>query len=220
MIKGYVFLNQLASNDVDSMIFRKMLGGHDGIINGMALTYSGSTITIGAGTMMIAGRPIGVVGSESVTATVSNTYNKLVAEIDLSKTATVSEFNQASFKILTGNMYSSITLTQEDMDNGGDVYQVELARFRTGSNATITDWQDISPQLDYNAIYEQVDTMVSALIDRLEQELQDVEGSSAWVLTTTYNDDKANYLQKKITSGSAAPSGGSNGDIYIQYFSE
>ena len=57
-------------------------------------------------------------------------------------------------------------------------------------------------------------------IDRLEQELQDVEGSSAWVLTTTYNDDKANYFQKKITSGSAAPSGGSNGDIYIQYFSE
>lgn len=221
MIKGYVFLNQLASNDVDSMVFRKMLDNHDGIMKGMGLSYSGSTITIAEGVIMVAGRPIGVVGSETVVASTSNVYNKLIVEIDLSQTATVAEFNQASFKILSSpTSYAAITLTKQDMDNGGTLYQVELARFQTGANAEISLFNNTSPQLDFQAIYSEIDTNVTALIDRLEEELAEVEGGSAWVLTTTYNNDKANYFQKKILTGTDAPtpSTGENGDIYIQYF--
>lgn len=215
MIKGYVFANQLASNDIDSMIFRKMLDYNDGVLNGMALSNTTTTITIGAGNIMVAGRPIGVIGSETVTAGTDAAYCKLVVEIDLDQTATASTFEQVSFKIIKSTTaYPSVT--QEDMDNGGKVYQVALAQFRTTSSG-ITDFVDTRPMLDFEAIYTKIQTDVGALIDQLEEELQNVESGSAYVLTTTYNTDKATF-QKKITSGTAAPSGGSNGDIYIQYF--
>lgn len=215
MIKGYVFSNQLASNDVDAMVFRKMLDYNDGILNGMTLSNTSTTITIGAGNIMVAGRPIGVIGSETVTAGTDTAFCKLVVEIDLSQTATVSTFEQASFKIIKSTTaYPEVT--QEDMDNGGQVYQVALAQFRTTNNG-ITDFVDIRPMLDFNAIYTQIRTEVGALIEELREELQEVREGSAYVLTTTYEADKATF-QKKITTGTSAPTGGSNGDIYIQYF--
>lgn len=215
MIKGYVFSNQLASNDIDSMIFRKMLDYNDGVLNGMALSNTNSSITIGEGNILVAGRPIGVIGSETVTAGTDSAYCKLVVEIDLSQTATVSTFEQVSFKIIKSTTaYPNVT--QQDMDNGGTLYQVALAQFRTSANG-ITDFVDIRPMLDFEAIYTKIGNDVRALIDQLEEELQDVEAGSAYVLTSTYNTDKANF-QKKITTGTAAPTGGSNGDIYIQYF--
>ena len=100
MIKGYVFSNQLASNDIDSMVFRKMLDYNDGVLNGMELSNTNSSITIGEGNILVAGRPIGVIGSETVTAGTDTAYCKLVVEIDLSQTATVSTFEQVSFKII------------------------------------------------------------------------------------------------------------------------
>ena len=215
MIKGYVFSNQLASNEIDSMVFRKMLDYNDGVLNGMELSNTNTTITIGAGNIMVAGRPIGVIGSESVTAGTDAAYCKLVVEIDLSQTATVSTFEQVSFKIIKSTTnYPEVT--QEDMDNGGELYQVALAQFRTTANG-ITDFVDIRPMLDFDAIYTQIRTNVEALLTELEEELQNVEAGSAYVLTTTYNADKAN-LQKKITTGTTTPTGGNNGDIYIQYF--
>ena len=215
MIKGYVFSNQLASNEVDSMVFRKMLDYNDGVLNGMTLSNTTTTITVGAGNIMVAGRPIGVIGSETVTAGTDTAYCKLVVEIDLSQTATVSTFEQVTFKIIKSTT-SYPEVTQEDMDNGGNVYQVALAQFRTTSNG-ITDFVDIRPMLDFNAIYTQINERVGELIDELEQELQDVEAGSAYVLTTTYNADKATF-QKKITIGSTTPTGGEDGDIYLQYF--
>lgn len=215
MIKGYVFANQLASNDIDAMVFRKMLDYNDGILNGMTLSNTNTTITIGAGNMIAAGRPIGVIGSESVTATTDAAYCLLVVEIDLSQTATVSTFEQVSFKIVKSTT-GYPTVTQEDMDNGGEVYQVELARFRTTANG-ITDFVDTRPMLDFESIWTQIRNSAETLLTQLEEELQNVESGSAYVLTTTYNTEKANF-QKKITIGTDIPSGGSNGDIYIQYF--
>lgn len=215
MIKGYVFSNQLASNDVDSMIFRKMLDYNDGILNGFEITHTTTSITVGEGTFLIAGRPVGVVGSESVTAGTSVAFCILVLEIDLTQTATPLTFEQASFKIISsGTAYP--TVTQEDMDNGGEIYQVELAKFKTTANG-ITEFAVTAPQLDYDAIQTQISEEVGALLDELREELASVESGSAYVLTTTYNTDKAGF-QKTITSGTAAPTGGSNGDIYIQYF--
>ena len=67
MIKGYVFSNQLASNDVDALVFRKMLDYNNGVLNGMALSNTNTDITVGEGNFLIAGRPVGIVGSETVT---------------------------------------------------------------------------------------------------------------------------------------------------------
>jgi hypothetical protein len=63
-----------------------------------------------------------------------------------------------------------------------------------------------------------------SIYDEIEEHIQDIDEGSIYVLKTNYDTDKAtmttaiNGKQKAITSGTAAPSGGSNGDIYIQYF--
>jgi len=215
MIKGYVFSNQLASNDIDSMIFRKMLDYNDGILNGFEISNTNTIITIGQGNFLIAGRPVGIIGSETVTATTDIAYCKLVLEIDLSRTATPTTFEQAQFKIIKSTT-SYPEVTQEDMDNGGQIYQVELARFRTTANG-ITEFTVTAPAIDFEAIYTKIQNDVGVLIDELEEELQNVESGSAYVLKTTYDSEKANF-QKKITSGTEPPTGGSDGDIYIQYF--
>lgn len=215
MIKGYVFSNQLASNDVDALVFRKMLDYNNGVLNGMALSNTNTDITVGEGNFLIAGRPVGIVGSETVTVGTDVAYCKLVLEVDLSKEATISNFEQVSLKIIKSTV-SYPEETKEDMDNGGQVYQVGLAQFRTTS-AGIVEFQDIRPMLDFEAIYSQINTRVNALLEELREEIQEVEAGSAYVLTTTYNNDKANF-QKKITIGTEPPTGGSDGDIYLQYF--
>lgn len=206
MIKGYVFANQLASNEVDSMIYRKMLDYNDGIFKGMELSNTSTTITVHEGIIMIAGRPVGIVGNESVTAGTDTAFCKLVMEIDLSKESTESNFEQASLKIIksTSN-YPNVT--QEDMDNDGQLYQVELARFKTSLNG-ITDFTDTRKFLDFDAIYSKITAEYRALLQQLEEELQDVEEGSAYVLKSQF---------KKITISNAPPTG-TDWDIHLQYF--
>ncbi len=109
MIKGYVFSNQLASNDIDSMIFRKMLDYNDGILNGFEISNTNTIITIGQGNFLIAGRPVGIIGSETVTATTDIAYCKLVLEIDLSNSNTnnirtgIIQNNKINNKLPRGN---------------------------------------------------------------------------------------------------------------------
>ena len=58
--------------------------------------------------------------------------------------------------------------------------------------------------LDFASIYEAIGVQVQELIDELEDKLAAVEDDS--------------YYQRKITTGTEAPTGGSEGDIYLQYF--
>lgn len=61
--------------------------------------------------------------------------------------------------------------------------------------------------------------------DQIDDDMDTVKGrvtelnSNIQTLQTNLNTTNKNVdaKQKKITSGTAAPSGGSNGDIYIQY---
>lgn len=77
-------------------------------------------------------------------------------------------------------------------------------------NATIN-----SKDTQYNTRMTTIEGNVSTLSGTVSTLSSTVSGLSTSVsnLTTTVNGK-----QKTITSGTAAPSGGSNGDIYIQYF--
>ena len=211
MIRGYVFPNQLASNEVDSMVFRKMLDNNDGVMNGMNLSTTATSITVGDGNMMIAGRPVGVVGGETIAVGTDVAFCKLVMEVDLSKTATVSEFSQAALKIIKSTTaYPEVT--QNDMDNGGTIYQVELAQFKTGLNG-LSEFTDTRTFLDIKSIYTAITEEYRAVLEELKEELKDVEAGSAYVLRPELED-----YQKKITVGTEPPTGGQDGDIYIQIF--
>ena len=87
--------------------------------------------------------------------------------------------------------------------NNAGIYQYELARFKSSQNG-ISEFQDMRTFLDFSSIYSTIQTQFRAVLDELEEELADVEDGS--------------YYQKKITDGTELPSGGTTGDIYIQYF--
>ncbi len=206
MIRGYVFANQLASNEIDSMIYRKMLNYNDGVFRGMELSHTSTTITVQDGLIMMAGRPVGIIGNEKVTVGTDNAFCKLVLEIDLTKEATESTFEQVSLKVIKSTS-SYPDVTQNDMDNGGTLYQVELAKFKTSINGII-DFVDTRKFLDFEGIWETLIKKSDAKIKEINQKLAEVENGSAYVLKSSFlYGDADDALDDSI---------GNEGDIYFQ----
>lgn len=200
MLKGHVFSKQLFENPIFALFINTFLNGVNGVSNnyknGMEVSYSGSTVTIDSGAVCIQGRFLEEDLSTTLSAGTNNAYCKLVIEIDLDKQNTVSEFNQASYKIITSTSgYPSLTQTNI-VKNVSGVYQYELARFRTNSSG-IFDFQDMRTFLDLNSIYNQIESEYQSVLSQLQQELEDVEDGSAYFL-------KNNIA---VISANAAPDG-------------
>ena len=198
MLKGHVFKEQVFGNQIFALFINTFLNGQNGIStdykNGMEITYSGNTLTIQSGAVCVQGRLLEEDTSTDIAAGTDNAYCKLVLEIDLDKENTETEFVQASYKIIKGtNSYPELTQTNIVKNNTG-VYQYELARFRTTSNG-ITDFQDMRTFLEFNSIYAEIIKMFQDLktdlqadyteaLERLQQELTNVEDGSAYILNS------------------------------------
>lgn len=183
MIKGFRFTNQLSNAEVDARIHQKIFNNNDGIFYGMELSNTSNSISITEGLCEIAGRPVGVVGSETVQVSLGNFYCLLVLEIDLAKESTKEIFNQAAFKILTSSTTYPI-VTKQDINkiNGTNkLYQLEFARFRTTASG-ITDFQDKRTFLDFSSIYNQIQTEYRAVLEQLQEELSNVKDGSDYLL--------------------------------------
>ena len=183
MIKGFRFTNQLANAEVDARIHQEFLNKNDGIFYGMELSYTSNSITVAEGLCEIAGRPIAVIDSETVSAGTENLYCLLILEIDLSKDSTKDVFNQASFKLLTSST-SYPTVTQQDINmyNGSNnLYQLEFARFKSGTGG-ITEFKDTRKFLSFSGIYAQIKADCDAIINQIRQELENVEDGSSYLL--------------------------------------
>ena len=168
MLKGQVFANQLFENQIFALFINTFADGTDGVSNnyknGMAITYSGSDVTIDSGAILIQGRLLEEDTSTTISAGADNMYCKLVIEIDLDKTNTTTEFNQGTYKIIKGaNSYPALTQTNIVKNNAG-VYQYELARFRNPSTG-ITDFQDMRTFIDFTNIYEEIRQHIQAIDD-------------------------------------------------------
>lgn len=173
MIKGFRFTNQLSNAEVDARIHQEIFNKNDGIFYGMELSHTKDSITISEGLCEIAGRPVGIVGSEKISVNSESLYCLLVLEIDLSKESSVDTFNQASFKILTSST-SYPTLTQQDInriDGTNNLYQMEFARFLTDPNG-IDDlnFRDTRKLLSFDNIYEEI-----------RQHIQDIDSGAIFI---------------------------------------
>ena len=187
MLKGHVFSKQLFENPVFALFINTFLNGTDGVSNnyknGMAVTYSGSTVTIDSGAVCIQGRFLEEDISTSVATGTNSAYCKLVIEIDLDKENTESDFKQGAYKIITStSAYPNLTQTNI-VKNVSGIYQYELARFRTTSSG-ITDFQDMRTFLDFESIYSQITQEYQTVLSQLEAELSSVEDGSAYLLKT------------------------------------
>ena len=185
MLKGHVFSNQIFGNPIFALFINTFLNGVNGISdnykNGMALSHSGASVTIDSGAGCIPGRFLEENLSTTLSAGTDAAFCKLVIEIDLDKTNTAADFQQGSYKIIKGqNDYPSLTQTNIVKNNAG-VYQYELARFKTGANG-ITDFQDMRTFLDFNSIWNAIRTEYRSLLAVLQEELENVNDGSEYVL--------------------------------------
>lgn len=157
MLRGHVFSEQVFAVDIFALFINQFLGGNNGIIedykNAMEMTNTSNSITIKNGAAVIQGRYL-----EEHTETTLNyaktdsLYCLLVIEIDLGKTNTRTSLEQAKYKILEAeNDYP--TLIQNDIINQtGNIYQFELARFQNGSTG-IVNFTDRRNYLSFDSVY-------------------------------------------------------------------
>lgn len=158
MLKGQVFAEQVFSNECFAHFINTFLNKKSGITKGCNLTNTSNSVTVNAGYFCIQGRFLEVVGSDTLQITPNTEYCKLICEIDLNQINTETQFNQANFKILSGtNSYP--TLTQQNLENGGKVYQFEFAQFQNTTNG-ITNFKDTRKFLDFNSIYAEIEATI------------------------------------------------------------
>lgn len=97
----------------------------NGIMSGCEVTTNGSTVTIGAGWMMIEGRIVHISSSESISVSASGGTIALRLSPGASPYAQIVAYA------------SGTALTMEDINNGGSVYEQQLGTF-TLSAGTVT----------------------------------------------------------------------------------
>lgn len=151
-IRGVTFSKQIVSSNDDSHVYKVLLGGRKGRTKGCNISYENDDIFISAGYFFAANRLVEITSIETIATPVvssGTTYCRLVFEIDLTKTNTNDSFAQGYFKILTSSTgYPAIT--QEDLEEGGNVYQLPFARFTktiSGIGAFVAELETI----DYEA---------------------------------------------------------------------
>lgn len=210
MLKGHVFSKQLFENQICALVMNTFLNNTNGIFNyknGMAVTYSGSNVTIDSGAAVIQGRPVEEESYITISAGTDSAYCKLVIEIDLDKQNTETDFEQAKYKIITSQSgYPNLTQTNIAKNNAG-VYQYELARFKTSANG-ISDFQDMRTFLDFESIYSKITSDYETVLNQLQNELEGVKTQENVALRSDF---------RKLQATISAPLDIHEGVAFISY---
>jgi len=192
MLKGHTFNLQTFTSDAFALFIDKFLDGRCGVARGCSLSNTNNSVTISEGYFVIKGRFLQIISNETLSNIITDGYYSLICEIDLSKTNTTEELNQAEIKTIY-NSSSYPTLTQQDITDTGTKYQYEFARFKV-ENGNISDFTDRRTFVDFSTIYEIIENESQELIDEIQEALQDVLDGSIYFL----KDDIA-ILNSEIT---------------------
>lgn len=133
-IKGIIF-------DYQTPTAKGIRGGFhsaltDGILDGCAITYSETNLTIGSGLLNIAGGIVALTSSEVISVTGSSGYARIKAVIDLSGASNESAFTQVSFIVdnaATANGFPALIQNGINIGNGS-VYEAEICVVSLGTN--------------------------------------------------------------------------------------
>ena len=123
---GVTFPNQKVTPANDAVIRRAIFD--DGILTGCDLSYSGSTLTMTAGQLMICGRQIIHPSSQNWAVTEATSgYARLVLTIDVTRTSTKDTFDQVVDEIQYATDANGFAdLTTADINATGTRYQVAV----------------------------------------------------------------------------------------------
>lgn len=167
MLKGHSYDKQIYYSVADRIINNTFLNGSNGIFenegDGCALSYTNNTVTVSNGFFIVQGGLTEVVNSETLSVILDGSYCVLVYELDMSKDNTDTSFTQGQFRVLTAQS-SYPALTQQKLTENVGIYQYEFARFRALSTG-ITDFVDNRTFLDYNSIFEYIESQIEMIED-------------------------------------------------------
>lgn len=173
MLKGETFNLQTFTSDAFALFVDRFMDKQCGVMKGCDLSNTNNSITIDDGYFLIRGRFLKIISGVTVDSISTNGFYSLVCEIDLSKVNTVDQFNQGVIKTVY-NATDYPTLTQQDITEGGTVYQYEFARFKV-EDGVITNVTDRRTYVDYGKI-----------LTFIQQELSDLESESNVSLKTDF----------------------------------
>ena len=162
MIRGITFASQLVTSADFAHYINTFLAKNVGRTKGIAITHDDESVYIGSGYFVTFGRYVNITGTETIateTVPTGTQYNRLVFTVDLSKENTESVFNQGFFDLLTDyDGYPS--LTQEDLDDGGTVYQIPFCKF-TKTIDGIDNFVEELNTVNIGDVFDQITTEIA-----------------------------------------------------------
>lgn len=130
-IKGITYDNQGPTAADHGDFWRSAYA--DGVLSGCEISYLGAVVTIAPGRIVSAGRLSRIAAAESITIAATEGVARIVYQTDLSQAATKGDFKQLSFVVQTADSAAALpALVQEDVNNGGIIYQMELCLLKLG----------------------------------------------------------------------------------------
>lgn len=186
--RGVTFNNQLCKSEDDALIYDTFLNHVVGKVKGCSITFDESTIRMAVGFFVAYGRLIHVDGEEVLTPEpieIGEQYNKLVFTINLEKENTIQEFNQGYFEFLK-SYEEWPELMQEDLFEGGLVYQIPIAEFILTKDG-ITEYKEKMQSVNVEEVWQTLDENLTTFREYfeeffevqkkiIEQMIEDLEG--------------------------------------------
>ena len=146
MIKGITFDEQQITAANMGHFMNVFSGKQSGITQGCEVTYDSDNLYIAEGYMLLCGRQVQIVGTQTVpflTVNSGELYCKIVFQIDLTQTNTQSTFLQGTIETLSSSSgYPAVR--QDDIDDSGTIYQWPIAQYHVtvGGAENVVDLTD------------------------------------------------------------------------------
>ena len=131
-LTGITFANQKITPSDDGRLYGAMLA--DGILTGCGITFAAATLSVAAGSLLIGTRELRTSGETlSVTGATSG-YARVIIDIDLTRAATKTSFEQAQFQIqYAASLDAFSALEQQDINTAGTHYQAAFCVLSLGT---------------------------------------------------------------------------------------
>lgn len=135
-LTGITFANQKITPSDDGRLYGAMLA--DGILTGCGITFAAATLSVAAGSLLIGTRELRTSGETlSVTGATSG-YARVIIDIDLTRAATKTSFEQAQFQIqYAASLDAFAALEQQDINTAGTHYQAAFCVLSLGTAGII-----------------------------------------------------------------------------------
>ena len=131
-LTGITFANQKLTPSDDGRLYGAMLA--DGILTGCGIPIAAATLSVAAGSLLIGTRELRTSGETlSVTGATSG-YARVIIDIDLTRAATKTSFEQAQFQIqYAASLDAFAALEQQDINTAGTHYQAAFCVLSLGT---------------------------------------------------------------------------------------